>query len=171
MKYYKLFITICILNYGCYSLIHSESKNFFKFDTVLHYSMNDNIDDVQRNSEVFNQLYYGKYPDSIDDTLIISKLEKVGYVYKILSLDKKNNINNIFSETKIKRKGYTSMCYPLYRDILVFKKEEKIIGIAKLCFECEKTSIIGTNLNTISFNTPKTLKKLYKILYDKKFER
>ena len=31
----------------------------------------------------------------------------------------------------------------MYRDILIFKHDQKITGIAKLCFECNQKVIVG----------------------------
>ena len=32
----------------------------------------------------------------------------------------------------------------MYRDILIFKHDQKITGIAKLCFECNQKVIVGS---------------------------
>ena len=35
-----------------------------------------------------------------------------------------------------------AVCAPIYRDILVFKRDDKIIGIVKLCFSCSHNFVI-----------------------------
>ena len=55
-------------------------------------------------------------------------------------------------------------CIPVFRDILIFKKNNKSIGIAKICFECEKSHIVGTNKNIENFGQCGDFSKLMNIL-------
>ena len=37
-----------------------------------------------------------------------------------------------------------SACAPVYRGILIFKHDQRMTGIAKLCFECNQKVIVGS---------------------------
>lgn len=47
-----------------------------------------------------------------------------------------------FDDTKIE-----TSCEPFYRDILIFYRKEKVVGIAKICLECKETEFIGFKYN------------------------
>ena len=53
-----------------------------------------------------------------------------------------------------------------YRDILVFKKENKTVGVAKVCFGCSQSIITGTKLNTQEFGQSGDYGRLKKLLYN-----
>ena len=55
-------------------------------------------------------------------------------------------------------------CIHVYRDILIFKKEGKVIGTAKICFDCMSKQIKGTTANTENFGQDGDYEKLEKIL-------
>lgn len=38
--------------------------------------------------------------------------------------------------------AFTALCAPVYRDILVFKKNQKIVGVAKVCFGCTQNYLL-----------------------------
>ncbi|MGB3453280.1 MAG: hypothetical protein WBA59_05600 [Moheibacter sp.] len=164
---------IILLNCSCISTLkYNENKNFFEFDEVLHYSTDDNSVQANKKMEAFKDLYYGNFPRSLNQDISFSfesDLIKFGYVENIIPSNKNNQINKIFSERRLKN-GRTIMCLPKYRDILIFKKDRKITAIVKVCFECEKCQIIGTEKNTMSFYTPKNFRKLHKVLYGKKYK-
>ena len=46
------------------------------------------------------------------------------------------------SEARLGLEG--SACAPVYRDILIFKHDQKITIIAKPCFECYQKVIVGS---------------------------
>ncbi len=57
-------------------------------------------------------------------------------------------------------------CAPEYRDILIFKKNEKISGVAKICLSCSQFYLISSKkeISTDNFGTEeeyKSLKKLF----------
>lgn len=172
MKYSLILFVIILLNYSCNSTLkYNENKNFFEFDEVLHYSTDDNSVQANQKNEAFKDLYYGNFPRSLNQDISFSfesDLLKYGYVENIIPINKYNQINNIFSEKRLKN-GRTIMCLPKYRDILIFKKDQKITAVVKVCFECEKYQITGTEKNTMSFYTPENFRKLHKILYGKNY--
>jgi hypothetical protein len=59
---------------------------------------------------------------------------------------------------------YENICPRIYRDILIFKKSKKLIGIAKICFSCRAYHIVGTNSNSENFEQIVNYGKLNQIL-------
>ena len=109
----------------------------------------------------------GKIPKSITDTSFINNLETFGYTKSKIDEKKFNEIDEIFTEKK-HSESYATACIYIYRDILIFKKKSKIIGIAKICFGCDANIIVGTKSNTEEFGMSGDYEKLSKILYGNK---
>ncbi len=103
--------------------------------------------------------------DTLADTPIFKNMEKIGFKKTKISSNKFKKLNQIFCERKHEEALYTT-CSVIYRDILVFKEKGKIIGVAKICFECDKSVIIGTNNDTEEFGQSGDYGKLYKILHE-----
>ena len=72
-------------------------------------------------------------------------------------------IETIFSE-KNTSNNWVAACEPIYRDILIFKQSNKIVGVAKLCFECHQHQILGTSVNTEMFGQDGDWEKLEMLL-------
>lgn len=79
-------------------------------------------------------------------------------------MDKFKQVNETFCQRK-HQESYAMTCIAVYRDILVFKKENKIIGTAKLCFSCDQNVITGTQHNTDEFGQSGDYAKLFKLLH------
>lgn len=184
------FILIIIFTFSCketnldsekvnFKVIKQEVKitgeKYFDFDELIHYKSDFEEDkigelfDNQNKSEI-DKLKYGvlldEIPNSINETDFISKLESIGYSKKVIKKSEFNSINKIFIEKKHAEPMY-SACVYVYRDILIFKKKSKIIGIAKICFGCGANRIYGTKSNTEEFGQGGDYEKLEKILYKK----
>ncbi|MBP9848338.1 MAG: hypothetical protein KBC58_02760 [Flavobacterium sp.] len=183
-----LFIIICFSFLNCKDLedkivntteIKSNDLNFFDFDKVEHYSKNikdddilhemQRLDGIDKHSEEYNYLNLigYNYPKNVNDKEIISNLVK----YKFSKIQIDNNIhkdiNKLFSTSKCEG-GYPLACAPIYRDILIFYKQDKIIGIAKICFECGQSYILGSSNDVSDFGSCGEYGVLYEILKGKK---
>ncbi len=51
-----------------------------------------------------------------------------------------------------------SKCIPIYRDILVFKKNDSIVAISKICFDCEMQYTLKSNQEIIEIYNENILK-------------
>ena len=51
-----------------------------------------------------------------------------------------------------------SKCIPIYRDILVFKKNDSIVAISKICFDCEMQYTLKSNQEIIEIDNENILK-------------
>jgi hypothetical protein len=169
-KAMKLFFTItivCIAFSGCMT-----GEKFFEYDTIDYYS--NNIDewktgdlyDNQSKSEIDSfrmGIILGDIPNSVSDLFFIDKLEKVGYKKLPIDKSKFESIDRIFVE-KTTINNVSTECIHVYRDILIFKKDNKVVGTAKVCFSCKANQINGTRASTENFGQDGDYIKLEKLL-------
>lgn len=152
-------------------------KKFFDFDAIDYYHNGiedskvvklmgkgwDNPLDSLRYGVIF-----GMIPADINDTFFISKLHLIDYKKKLVDTSKFEAIDSIFTEKWIgDGEGEGTNCVEVFRNILIFRKNGKIIGIAKICFSCMKESITGTNAYTVNFGQVGDYYKLKNILEKK----
>lgn len=154
MKILKKIILIVILS----TVWSCTNKNFFEFDEIEHYSKDISDNDLMAIYDLeekigkptqIREIVEYDFPETVDvnfDEILI----KNGYKKTLLNKEIHSEINDIFSENICLSKTAFA-CIPVYRDIFLFKNEGKIIGIAKICFECEKSYIIGTKKDVIDF--------------------
>jgi hypothetical protein len=147
-------------------------KKFFDFDAI-DYHMSDfdeskigDLYDKQSKSEINSfkiGIILGDLPKNISDLSFIDKLQKIGYKKSLVDKSKFNEINKIFVEKTVKE-NFVTACIYIYRDILIFKKNDKVVGTAKICFGCMANQITGTNANTENFGMDGDYEKLADLL-------
>jgi hypothetical protein len=152
-KIILVFAVLCVL-YHCYS------KANFEFDEAIHYSLTD---DKTEKIPFDDSLVFGNFPYAISDTLFIAKLEKKGFVKKQIDKSRNEQLKSILTSDFGITIG-TKKCEVVYRDIIVLKTNNKITGIAKICFGCGEHHFIGRNFNEYNFDKYDDLEKL---LYSK----
>lgn len=147
---------------------------YFDFDSVDHYSIVLNhqnfsslsaISGSTKNKKLKEDLVYNGIPSSLKDTIFISKLNRLGYEKKVLNESKLDSINELF-RFKTHKETKALSCAPVFRDILIFRKNGKVEGMAKICFECNQSLVIGTSENTSEFGQSGDYGKLWRILKD-----
>lgn len=152
-----------------------ECTPYFDFDEVEYYHINIS----QKEFEILNSKQLNEKTKSEDFILYVLKenvrtdLHENSFIYSLqnnLMVQQKEImkndfiiINEIFCE-KNNDLINESACEPIYRDVLVFKKSNKLIGIAKLCFDCNQSSISGTERNTLYFGQSGDYEKLNTLL-------
>lgn len=143
-------------------------KSYFSFDQIEHYAISDSIRPTFHNDSL-SQLDYVLLGTlkGIQDTLFLDSLELIGFQKKQINSKKYYQLNKVFSEKKMEEYGVTE-CIAIYRDILVFREKRKIIGLAKICFECQKYNIVGTNADISTFPINRSFQHLKQILGHKK---
>ena len=133
---------VCVLFFSC----KSEAEDNLDFDTIDYYHLG--ISDLEETSIVFKELktnkdstflsiLFGEIPIKLNDSLI-EQIESTNY-FKHFELPKELNakVSNCFSNYYEASFFSTSTtCIHFYRDILIFRKEKNIIGIALICFSC-----------------------------------
>lgn len=181
MKRY-IFIIISIVALSCNNsnksnienkkVVKKELRPFFDSDKIDHYYLNFSEDDFfklgrakktsKKEEELFKIFVYS-FPDSIPKDDFGKTLLKHNYKKSNLSLQQQKKIENVFSE-KDSLKGDVCACIAEYRDIFIFKKNRKTVGIAKICFKNARFQIIGSKIDTKGFGLINELNKLQKIV-------
>lgn len=179
MKKY-IFILIVIIISSCKNsnkaevadekVVKKELRPFFDSDKIDHYHV-DYILELEnlksKKNKEFSDLFMGYFPDSIPKKDFEETLLRHNYIKSALSVKQEKEIENIFSaKDSLQMSGYA--CVPEYRDIFIFKKKEKTVGIAKICFKCGRFQIIGSKLDTSGFGLWSELDKLQGIIKSEK---
>jgi hypothetical protein len=147
-------------------------KKFFDYDQIDHF-FNDfdankfwaltytpNISPID---SIKGGVLSRRIPKGINDTFFVAKLEKAEFKKSIVDKSKFSKIDEIFAEKNLLFDS-TTKCVPIFRDILIFRKSGKIVGIAKICFRCGQNEIFGTSANTNDFGQNGDYERLETIL-------
>jgi len=161
-----LFFSICSCNHPKNNGI---SNSFFDFDDIEHYHVKEESEMKwqmrnlkAKDEKKFHKLFMFHYPDTTTDKNFYSLVNKF-YSKKELHKEKFPEINEIYTE-KYHGQYDIAGCAPFYRDILIFKKDKKIIGISKICFQCNLNMTVGTKRNVERLGHNGDYEKLAKIL-------
>jgi hypothetical protein len=147
-------------------------QKFFDYDEIEYYFFNvdeSKISDLYYNNSkseldsIKKGVVLGEIPNDINSLSFIEWLEKIGYKKTSINRSKFSDLNKIFVE-KPAGDAIMTACIYVYRDILIFKKNGKIVGVTKICFDCMANHIIGTKAYTGMFGQNGDYEKLYKIL-------
>jgi hypothetical protein len=186
MKFILLYIVVFFNILGCKStsekngnlsdsVVSKEkpiNKYFFDYDAIDYYKTDISISEIL---EMFNKeqsteldeikhgILVGHFPESLNDDTFFKVLGLLDYKKSKVDRSKFESINDIFREKLVESRIDTS-CMPLYADILIFSKNQKVVGIAKLCFGCHHFVIIGTSAFTENFGQDGDFDRLDKIL-------
>lgn len=120
------------------------NTSYFSFNEVIHF--HKEINDKNYSDENNSPLYFENYPSNFDSNFVLV-LKELKYLEASVDTSKFKKLLDIYrSKTDIDFFG-TKKCAPVYRDIIVFKKENKIMGISKICFECDMDYTIDNKGN------------------------
>ena len=143
MKTIILRITFLLLAF--LPLQNCSESYYFDFDKILHYKIEEI--DIKKEPEI-GKILYERYPSGLNDSKFLNNLDSMEL--SVVDSSHFSKIRNIFKE-KSCSSIIEKSCIPVYRDILVFYKNNEIIGIAKICFDCNVQHIIGTKEDTSYF--------------------
>ena len=117
---------------------------FFNFNKIEHYHLkNKLLLDYEARDSLFGKILNDDYPISLNNKEFYNNLNQK-FLVKTFSNSDVNAFKAIFNKryfTDI----YKTACVPDYRDILILKKENKTIGIVKICVRCQMHYILGQN--------------------------
>lgn len=149
-------------------------KHYFDFDEVIHYKIDIEEDSVYKSMQEYGDLKYKSERDStvvdimiddapskLTDTTFETNMKRIGFISKKINKSKLAALNEIFRERKYNDYTFTA-CLNVYRDILVFKRQSRTVGIAKICFGCGGLMLVGANDTTDEFMEYAELHKLLK---------
>jgi hypothetical protein len=180
MRHWKQILIICILVIsGCSSKgDRTDNKKlierYFDYDNIDYYFNDFNEDSIE---ELYSRqsrsdldslragIILGTIPNDTTDLTFIDKLGTIGYTKEQINESKFKSIDEIFREKPVDE-ILTHMCIRVYRDILVFKKRDKVVGVAKVCFDCWDQEIVGTASNTNGFGQNGDYERLFKLVRD-----
>lgn len=164
-------------NYGQQTKI-KYGKKFFDYNELEYYRI-DKEDDENEEYERISDLYknqhtskidaikhgiiVGEIPSDINDKEFLSHMQEIGYSKKKIDSSNFEKLNKIFVE-KPEEDMSVAACIPVFRDILIFKKNSKIKGMVKICFSCHQYRILGTDANTEFFGSDTDYIQLQHIL-------
>jgi hypothetical protein len=176
----NLFLISALFLFACNSNQETLTENwdefkvyYFDFDQAEHYSAHvsedslwslSDVDSANSKTKRFEEVIAGNTPKTISDTLFLQELDEFGFEYQLVPESKHYELNDLFREKSADPSEMKWMCMPVYNDILVFKKENQIIGIAKICFGCNEIHVVGTAADTDRFGSCLGYQKLAKLL-------
>jgi hypothetical protein len=154
--------------FNAHLTVNENKIPFYDFDQVEYYKSHLSFEEqklLQRNDTIGFKILMKRYPEKLIDNTFFEKLIQN---YTLENIDPKLNdsISGIYSE-KFSGEGLFPACDPFYRDILIFKKENKIVGISKICFECGLHWTIGSKRDVLLLGQKGDFEKLEKILSKK----
>jgi len=147
---------------------------YFDFDKVEHYSIIIEEKEFWKmyekkkktvDEKKLIELILGYSKETISDTVILNDMVKAGYKKSDIAESKLKPLRALFCERKHKDAMYSG-CAPYFRDILIFKRKIAVVGIAKICFTCGHSVIVGSKLNTMEFGQSGDYERLQKLLYN-----
>jgi hypothetical protein len=166
--------SIVLLLFVILSCKSKEEKMFFDFDSVDYYSLNKSKEEAmeENNSKsidngIFDKIFFDNYPEKVNNDVFNKTINSDGFSkFELSQKDIEHLRNDIFlekSSLKILENVYA--CSPQYRDILVFKKNTEISGVAKICLSCSQFYLISSKkeIQTENFGTEEEYKSLEKL--------
>lgn len=136
-------------------------NKFFHYDEIDYYHIEKeegeikDLIEAQDKSKIDRlkfEVIVDETPDNLQDKDFLNHMDEIGYSKKKIDSTKFEALNKIFIE-KPYEDGTARACIPIYRDILIFKKNDKITGMMKICFNCHQYRILGTKANTDNFGS------------------
>lgn len=159
----------------------AKCKPYFHFDQVLHYkfvlpedesftSMEDYVlDSIEDHAErtkvagIRKFLLDDQILNQLTDTTAFVGMQQFGFEKIEISKELFGKLNQIFCDRPHKEYN-VKMCIPVFRDLLVFKLNNKTVGYARLCFGCDVEVIVGSTQNTGGFGQSGDFNKLKELL-------
>ena len=146
------------LIFSCQSIDNRPSV-FSNSDEINFYRVKEESENLIGNDsievpKVFTKILLDNEPIKLPNSNEILHLEKY---YKKKSLNSKSTekIIEIFNDAGFPINnasfGVSSICAPVYRDILVFKSEGKVTAYSKICLSCYKNYIVLEKNNFENF--------------------
>ncbi|MND50390.1 hypothetical protein D3C87_562430 [compost metagenome] len=150
---------------------NNTTSGSFQFDSLVHYSTMIDLNQIgelqdkkiQSEQDVFLLSVLG---DNQVDTVILKRLEDVDYTKTLINGRHYGVIDLLFFR-KARQEDIDSSCIHEFRDILVFYKNKKCIGLAKICFDCKAMVPWGQGVQFKGFGDWSDYDKLHPILREK----
>lgn len=164
--------SIILLVFLMISCKSKEEKTFFDFDSIEYYSLNKEKELIENNRKsvndsLYKSIIYNYFPSELNNAVFYKIVNSRGFSkFELSQKDVEYLRDDVFIEKfSLKIFEMAKACAPEYRDILVFKKENKISGVAKICLGCSQFYIISSKkeIQTKNFGTETEFKSLEKL--------
>ena len=151
-------------------------KPFFNFNNVTHYQSKAKksvelllIEDtvLSHKDSILALTHCEPQIKKLSDSTLIKKLIPSGFKKHPAKIEHIKSLKSIFS-LKNKEGSWAALCTPIYRDYLIFRSNNKITGIAIICFTCQQYNIIGNNTPITNFGSDGDFNKLRQLLQENK---
>jgi hypothetical protein len=120
-----------------------DEIDFYRISERANYELHA-VETRGTDSKALEELVYFNSPDTLNE-LNVTVLKKKYTQYK-MNENQIKEISKFFVhyDSAVQKGSFTltTFCDPVYRDILVFKKDQKIIGVAKVCFGCTQNYLL-----------------------------
>ena len=160
----------------CLTLIISCEKEpiYNNYNEITHYSITDEeifkFDTIDKFRSIIG---LGDYHE-MDFNKFEEELVSFAYKKNEIKENKIKQVDSILSNKIYHGEMNLTACTPLYRDILILKKKNKIVSILKICFDCGMIANYGdeikNNFNEKDIESDKyfnIFSKFHKILTNK----
>ena len=142
---FKIIKKIILLFSILISLNSCQEKPFLSiFDKVEHYHLsNQSMLNYETRDSLLTKIIEKDYPSNLYDNDFYQKL-KLNFSIKTFTNSNVEVFKNLFNKSTF-TDVYTTACIPEYRDILILKKENEVIGIIKICVGCKMHYFVSKN--------------------------
>lgn len=135
-----------VIIFGC-----KKEPIYNNYDEITHYSITDEevfkFDTINKFKSIIGLGNYQKLNfNKFEDELISFSFQK-----NEIKGDKIKKIDSIISNKIYHGEMNLTACTPIYRDILILKKKNKIVSILNICFDCGMIANYGEEIKN-SFN-------------------
>lgn len=163
--------SIVLLLFVILSCKSKEEKLFFDFDSIEYYSLNKSKDkeivENDKRDSVFEKILYIEFPKELNNEEFLKAINSHGFSkFELSQKDVDYLRNDVFiDKSSLKMFEYVKACAPEYRDVLVFKKNNQVSGIVKICLFCGQFYLISSKkeIQTDNFGTEEDYKSLEKL--------
>ncbi|MBC7525132.1 MAG: hypothetical protein H7239_11920 [Flavobacterium sp.] len=170
MKKFVFLTIIIILSLNC-----KNERKINHFDEIYHYALPSEMSTKNSSVKRFNEIFSSVYGHKINLKTFEKELISFAYTKNTIPKEKIQQVDE-FVTNDIFYKSHLTACIPSYRDVLILKKNHKIVSVLKLCFECgmvDKYGALKSQCNKIDNfeNYFMNFENFYKTLHGKTYER
>ncbi|NUY80271.1 hypothetical protein HUK80_05130 [Flavobacterium sp. MAH-1] len=172
-RIFLLLAAVCLVSCKQGKTETPGAQPFFLFDKVIHYHKDisqaemDSLDskpDKSRMDLGLMQIVTGNVPTSPRDTLFVQNMDILKFSKKELDASLNMKLSEIFSQKETKGTNSETNCRPIYKDVLVFRQKGKVVGVAKISFDCKKQQMVGIRYTPKDFGKAGEYEELQKVL-------
>ena len=151
MRYLILIFTLFVVLSCKRDIVNNDPFSSKVYDEIVFYRIyektenslwNETLNPIDKKT-IENLVLKNDYIH-LKDSTIISQLDKY---FKSFLVDENSysRITDVFEKAgfPINKASFSmTFCAPVYRDVLVFKNNSKIVGFAKICFSCSQNMVL-----------------------------